>query len=49
MGHMKLHARNIAASGGAEGEMIDIVAVRMVTEKKITMGRAKEIIDELKK
>jgi hydroxymethylglutaryl-CoA reductase len=48
-GHMKLHARNVAASAGAEGEMIDIVAQRMVAERKIRFDRAQEIILELKK
>ena len=46
-GHMKLHARNIAAMAGAEGELIDIVARRMVIEKKIRLDRAKEILQEL--
>lgn len=46
-GHMKLHARNIAIAAGAKGELIDIVARRMVEEKKIRMDRAKEILDEL--
>lgn len=46
-GHMKLHARNIAIAAGAKGELIDIVARKMVEEKKIRMDRAKEILDEL--
>ena len=46
-GHMKLHARNIASSAGATGNMVDIVAQRMVEEKKIRMDRAKEILAEL--
>lgn len=48
-GHMKLHARNIAAMAGAEGELIDIVAARLVAERKIRIDRAKEILEELKK
>ncbi len=48
-GHMELHARNIAIMAGAEGELIDIVAERMVKERKISMDRAKEILEELKK
>ena len=47
MGHMRLHARNIASSAGAEGKMVDLVAERMVSEKKIHMDRAKEIMAEL--
>lgn len=46
-GHMKLHARNIAAMAGAKGELIDIVARKMVMEKKIRLDRAKEILQEL--
>ncbi len=48
-GHMKLHARNIAATAGAEGELIDKVAMRMVEERKIRVDRAKEILEELRK
>ena len=46
-GHMSLHARNIAVAAGAEGELINLVAERMVKERKIRMDRAKELIDEL--
>ncbi|MDV3292987.1 MAG: hydroxymethylglutaryl-CoA reductase, degradative [Nitrososphaerales archaeon] len=48
-GHMKLHSRNIAVSAGATGKLVDLVAQRMVQEKKIRMDRAKEILDELQK
>ncbi len=48
-GHMKLHARNVAASAGAAGELIEIVARRMVEEKKIRFDRAQELIKELGK
>lgn len=48
-GHMSLHAKNIAIMAGARGELIDIVAERMVREGKIRMDRAKEILEELKK
>lgn len=46
-GHMSLHARNIAVAAGAKGELIDLVAERMVKERKIRMDRAKELIKEL--
>ncbi|MEM2108628.1 MAG: hydroxymethylglutaryl-CoA reductase, degradative [Candidatus Bathyarchaeia archaeon] len=46
-GHMSLHARNIAVAGGAQGELIDLVAERMVKERKIRVDRAKEILQEL--
>ncbi|MCX8153117.1 MAG: 3-hydroxy-3-methylglutaryl-CoA reductase, partial [Candidatus Bathyarchaeota archaeon] len=48
-GHMSLHARNIAVAAGAEGELIDYVAERMVRERKIRIDRAREILQELKK
>jgi len=46
-GHMKLHARNIAVTVGAKGEQIDIIAQRMVEERRIRMDRAKELLEEL--
>ncbi|RJX16293.1 hydroxymethylglutaryl-CoA reductase, degradative [Candidatus Bathyarchaeota archaeon] len=46
-GHMSLHARNIAIAVGAKGELIDLVAERMVQEKMVRMDRAKEILEEL--
>ncbi|MBS7639598.1 MAG: hydroxymethylglutaryl-CoA reductase, degradative [Candidatus Bathyarchaeia archaeon] len=45
-GHMSLHARNIAIMAGATGELIDIIAERMVEERKIRMDRAKELLEE---
>lgn len=48
-GHMKLHARSMAINAGAEGELVDMVARRMVEEKKIRFDRAKEILEELQK
>jgi len=48
-GHMKLHAHNVASSAGATGELIDIVAARLIEEKKIRFDRAKELVAELSK
>jgi len=48
-GHMSLHARNIAVAAGATGKLIDLVAERMVKERKVRMDRAKELIAELGK
>ncbi|MDG6983794.1 MAG: hydroxymethylglutaryl-CoA reductase, degradative [Nitrososphaerota archaeon] len=48
-GHMKLHSRNVAVSAGATGELIDLVAQKMVEEKKIRFDRAKELVEELSK
>ncbi|MDD1756382.1 MAG: hydroxymethylglutaryl-CoA reductase, degradative [Methanomassiliicoccales archaeon] len=47
-GHMSLHARNIAITAGARPDQIDIVAERMVKERKVRVDRAKEILEELK-
>lgn len=46
-GHMKLHSRNVAAAAGATGKLIDVVAARMIEEKKIRFDRAKELVGEL--
>ncbi|MEA1994153.1 MAG: hydroxymethylglutaryl-CoA reductase, degradative [Euryarchaeota archaeon] len=48
-GHMKLHAKNIAAMAGAEGEIMDKVAEKMIEKGRIRMDIAKEILSELKK
>ncbi len=48
-GHLKLHARNVAVTAGATGELIDIVAKRMIEEGKVSFDRAADILKELKK
>jgi len=48
-GHMNLHARNIAISAGAAGELIDKVAEQMVAERKIRVDRAKELLEKFSK
>jgi hydroxymethylglutaryl-CoA reductase len=47
-GHMELHARNIAATAGARPDEVDRVVARLVSERRIRIDRAKEIIDELR-
>jgi hydroxymethylglutaryl-CoA reductase len=47
-GHMSLHARNIAVAAGATDELIDLVAEKMVEERKIRMDRAKELLEQYK-
>jgi len=47
-GHMRLHAKNIAASAGAPPDLIEEVAIRLIEEGKIRMDRAEEIIEELR-
>jgi hydroxymethylglutaryl-CoA reductase len=45
-GHMSLHARNIAIAAGATGELVDLIADKMVEEHKIRTDRAKELIKQ---
>lgn len=46
-GHMRLHARNIASLVGAEDEILEEIADRMVNEEKISADRAKELMEEV--
>ena len=48
-GHMKLHAKKIAINCGASNGDVDLIASKMVSEKNISINRAKEILDQLKK
>ena len=48
-GHMRLHARNIAATAGADGELVDVIAAQMIEERKIRVDRAKEILEKWRK
>jgi hydroxymethylglutaryl-CoA reductase len=48
-GHMALHARNVAVQAGAKGEMIDVIADRMASDRKISLDRATELLAELGK
>lgn len=45
-GHMKLHARNLAISAGAVGDLVDKVAAKMVEERRVRFDRAKELVEE---
>jgi hydroxymethylglutaryl-CoA reductase len=46
-GHMKLHARNVAMEAGATGDTIDVIAKKMVQDKKIRLERAKQLLTDL--
>jgi hydroxymethylglutaryl-CoA reductase len=48
-GHMNLHARNVAISVGAKGDLIDKVSARMVAERRVRVDRAKELLEEFTK
>lgn len=43
-GHMSLHAKNVAISAGAQGDEIDVVARRLVTEKTINAEAAERAL-----
>jgi hydroxymethylglutaryl-CoA reductase len=43
-GHMYLHARQVAIAAGAVGDMVEKVAVQMVTDRVIRISRAEEIL-----
>ena len=47
-GHMRLHARNLAAAAGATTDQIDMVVQKMVESKKISLDSAKEILQNFK-
>ena len=46
-GHMALHAKNLAVAAGASGELVEIVAARMIEEKSINGRAAARILEEL--
>ena len=47
-GHMKLHARQVAMAAGAEGDLVDRVAERLVREGAVRLDRAEAILAELR-
>ena len=46
-GHMRLHARNLAAAAGATPDKIDEIVQKMIIEKKISLDRAKELLEQI--
>ncbi len=46
-GHMKLHARNLAAAAGANPTQINEIVKKMIQEKNISLNRAKELLDQI--
>ncbi|MFA1821117.1 hydroxymethylglutaryl-CoA reductase, degradative [Virgibacillus oceani] len=48
-GHMALHSRSVAIAAGASGEMIDIIAEKLVETKEIRVGKAKELVEQYSK
>jgi hydroxymethylglutaryl-CoA reductase len=49
MGHMRLHARNMAMAAGATGRLVDLIVQKMVEERKIRLDRAKELVEQYQK
>ena len=48
-GHMTLHARQVAIAAGAVGDEVEVVAGKLVAEKKVRVDRAEEILQEVRK
>ncbi len=46
-GHMRLHARNLAAAAGAKPDQIDKIVQKMIEQKQISLDKAKEILVNL--
>ena len=46
-GHMRLHARNLAAAAGATPDQTDKIAQKMIEEKRISLDRAKELLGQI--
>ena len=46
-GHMRLHARNLAAAAGATNEQIDKIVQKMIQENNISLDKAKELVKEI--
>ena len=46
-GHMRLHARNLAAAAGATSSQIDEIVQKMIEEKKISLDKAKELLGQI--
>ncbi len=48
-GHMGLHAKNIAVMAGAQGDEIERIADMMVSEGKVKLDLAKELLEKIRK
>ena len=46
-GHMRLHARNLAAAAGALPEQIDDIVKKMLEQKSISLDKAKELLEQI--
>src|SRR5699024_2436621 len=48
-GHMALHSRSVAISAGATGELVDMIAKKLVETKDIRVSNAKQLLKDYKK
>lgn len=48
-GHMSLHARNLANTVGAKGEVLEAIVKQMVREKKVRLEYAQELFEKYSK
>jgi len=48
-GHMALHARNIASVAGAKDEVLEMIVKKMISEKKVRLEYAQELLKEYEK
>jgi hydroxymethylglutaryl-CoA reductase len=46
-GHMRLHARNLAAAAGAKNEQIDKIVQQMIEENNISLDKAKDLVKKI--
>ena len=47
--HMSLHARNLAATAGATGELLEKIVKQMVSEKNVRLEYAQELVKQYQK
>ena len=48
-GHMSLHARNIANTVGAKGEVLEKIVAQMVADKNVHVEYAQELLEKFSK
>lgn len=48
-GHMALHSRSVAIAAGATGELVDIIAKRLIEAKDIRVTKAEQLLGEYRK
>jgi hydroxymethylglutaryl-CoA reductase len=46
-GHMRLHARNLAAAAGATTDQIDLIVQKMIQAESISLDNAKKLLQQI--